>query len=209
PTVTPPLVEGATRVVGAGAPAALVRIFIDDVGAGTGTAASDGTFMVTVAPLVAGQQLRATQTIDGVESTPSAPLTVLSVPPAPLVTTPLVEGSTSLGGTGTGSGTIEVVIDGVRVGTTAVADNGTWSLTVSALRAGSTVKARQTVAGVSSAFSADIIVVAPPPPPSLNVPLVATATHVSGNGAPGAVVTVVIDDAPAGETTVAPDGPWS
>ncbi len=209
PALTPPLVEGATSVTGTGAAAALVRIFVNNVAAGTGTVADNGSFAVTVATLVAGQQVKATQTVDGIESTPSAPLTVVAVPPVPLITTPLVSGSTSVGGTATTGGTVDVFIDGASAGTTSVAANGTWSRSVAPLQEGSVVKARQTVAGVTSAFSADIVVVGPPPAPTLNVPLVATATHVSGIGVAGAVVTVVIDTIAAGTATVASDGTWA
>ena len=162
---------------------------------------------ITVAALVAGQQVTATQTIDGIESTPSAPLSVVAVPPAPLITTPLVSGSTSVGGTATAGGTVEVFVDGASAGTTSVAANGTWSRSVA--QESGVVEARQTVAGTTSAFSSDIIVVGPPPAPTLNLPLVATATHVSGIGVAGAVVAVVIDNVAAGTATVVSNGTWS
>src|SRR5207249_1413425 len=83
------------------------------------------------------------------------------------------------------------------------------SRAVPALTVGSKVKARQVVSGVPSALSLEITVVAPPPAPRLNVPLVATAVHVSGSGVVGALVSVVIDGTVVGTATVAADGKWS
>ena len=209
PTLTPPLVEQATGVSGTGSPGALVRIFVGGVTAGTGTVGSNGSFSITVAPLVAGQQVAATQTVDGIESIPSAPLTVVMIPPPPIITTPLVAGAVTVGGTATARGTVEVFIDGASIGTTAVTTGGTWSLVVPALAVGSKVKARQVVSGISSAFSVEILVIAAPPPPEINLPLVATATSVSGAAVAGALVTVFVDHAAVGNAAVAADGHWS
>ena len=100
-----------------------------------------------------------------------------------------------IGHSTTAGGTVEVFINGASAGTTSVAANGTWSRSVAPLQEGSVVKARQTMAGATSAFSSDTIVVGPPPAPTLHLPLVATATHVSGAGVATGVVTVVIDPA--------------
>src|SRR5207249_1502044 len=140
---------------------------------------------------------------------PSAPLSVVAIPPPPIITTPLVAGAVTVGGTATTGGTVEVFIDGVSIGTTAVTSAGTWSRAVPALTVGSKVKARQVVSGVPSALSLEITVVAPPPAPRLNLPLVATAVHVSGSGVVGALVSVVIDGTVVGTATVAADGKWS
>ena len=168
PTVTAPIFEGSLQVSGTGVANASVDVFVNGAPVATGVADPAGAFTIPVPALVAGQQVTATQTVAGVTSIPSAAVTVISVPPAPTVTGPLVEGALSVSGTGIAGATVEVFVANASVGTAIVGGTNSWSLLLSAaLVAGQPVKARQTVGGITSDFSADVVVVARPPKPTI------------------------------------------
>lgn len=209
PMLTPPLLQGSTAVTGTGVIGAEVDVFVSGALAGSGTVDAAGVFSVRVAPLVAGQQVTATQTIGEVTSALSAPLRVVAIPPPPVVTAPLVMGSTVVSGTGISGALVEVVLDGATLGTTLAGGEGNWTLSVFPLPVGGRVSARQIVAGVASAFSPQVTVVSPPPPPTINGPLVAGSTAVSGTGIPAALVEVLVNASSLGTATVNQGGTWS
>jgi RHS repeat-associated protein len=158
PVLTSPLVEGSTTVSGNGAPGATVDILVNGGHVATGGIDDSGNFAITVPALVAGQQVTATQTVTGVTSNPSAPVTVAAIPPPPIVGSPLAAGGTSVTGAATAGASVQVFINNVQVGTALATGAGAWNLAVSPLVAGDTVKARQTIASVTSAFSAPVVV---------------------------------------------------
>jgi RHS repeat-associated protein len=205
PVVTSPLVEGSTTTSGSGTPGAMVDIFVNDSHVATGEIDNSGKFAITVPALAAGQQVTATQTVTKVTSNPSTPVTVAAIPLPPIVGSPLVAGGTSVTGTATAGANVQIFIDGVQVGTTLATGTGAWNLAVSALVAGDTVKARQTIAGVTSAFSSEVTVL--PPPPFVS-PLVAGDMVVSGRAISGALVRLLINGVAAEATAASPDGFW-
>jgi RHS repeat-associated protein len=208
PVLASPLVEGSTTMSGSGAPGARVDIFVNGGHVATGAIGDSGKFAITVPALAAGQQVTAAQTITGVTSNPSTPVTVAALPPPPpIVGSPLVAGGTNLTGTATAGASVQIFIDGVEVGTALATGAGAWNLVVSPLVAGGTVKVRQTIAGVTSAFSSEVTV--PPPPPIVNPFVVAGDMRVSGMAIPGALVRVFISGAIAGATAASPDGTWA
>ncbi len=209
PIITPPLVEGMTDIRGTGETGATVDIFINSASTATGTVEANGTFAIQVTALVAGQEVTATQTVAGVPSTPSAPLTVVMMPAPPIITTPIVEGTQAVAGTGVISATVEVLVDGNAVGTTTVNASGTWSLALaSALVAGQEVQAKQTVNGITSALSSSVTVVESPPPPVVTEPVVAGSTMIAGTGSNGATVEVFVDSVSVGTVGVNTVGIW-
>src|SRR5205823_5142161 len=106
-------------------------IFVNGKIAASGFIAAAGSFSITVPPLVAGQEITATQTVSGVTSVPSAALTVVARPAPPVITIPLVDGSTTIGGTGVGSALVEVFISTASAGTTVAGSTGAWNLSLS------------------------------------------------------------------------------
>src|SRR5207247_935377 len=110
--------------------------------------------------------VKARQTVGGIPSALSADVVVVARPPAPVINTPLVEGSTNLGGLGVAGASVAVLINSSEPGATLVGANGTWTLTLgAALIADQRVTASQTVGGIQSAFTAPVTVVARPPAP--------------------------------------------
>lgn len=83
PIVTTPLRAGDSVVRGTAAPSALVHVLINATAAGDVPADGAGAFARTVVPLVAGQVVTATQTLGGLTSQGSTPVTVLAGTPPP------------------------------------------------------------------------------------------------------------------------------
>src|SRR5262249_14750161 len=148
PTINAPLVEGSVSVTGQGVVGASIRLQINGSDAGTTAAGAGGAWSVALGqPLVAGQSVRANQTVGGVESDLPAAVIVVARPPAPVVTAPLVEGATSITGTAVSGASVELVVAGTPAGG-ATATGGAWTIALgTALVAGQQVAARQTVAG--------------------------------------------------------------
>src|SRR5438067_2903736 len=160
PAITQPLIEGSTVVAGTGLAGAVVAIQVDGAPAGAGTVATNGTFLIAVPRLSAGVVVRATQTVAGLPSLPSGPVTVHALPPAPLLTAPLVEGVTTVRVTGSPAAVVAVYVDGVKRGTGPIGSNGSVSIVLAPLVAGQQVTATQTVDGIESTPSAPQMVVA-------------------------------------------------
>src|SRR5262249_1402245 len=93
PVVNGPLVEGATSVTGTAVSNASIELVVASASAGGTTATAGGTWTIALGTaLVAGQQVAARQTVAGIVSGFSAPLTVLARPPAPTVNAPIFDG---------------------------------------------------------------------------------------------------------------------
>lgn len=210
PVITTPVVAGSSSVAGAGQEGATVEVFLDSTSIGTGAVNAMGLWNITLgSPLIAGQEVQARQTINGVISALSDPVTVIAPPPPPFVNTPLIAGSIDISGTGTNGATVDVFVDNTNVGTTTVGSGGVWALTVGqTLSAGQTVLATQTVANIISDLSAPVTVQSPTPAPTVNTPIIAGSTSVSGTGAMGATIEVFVDNVSAGMGTVGSTDTW-
>jgi RHS repeat-associated protein len=211
PSIVVPLIEGGTSVTGGGATGASVEGFVEGTSAGTTTVNGSGTWTLAVSvPLVAGQHVKARQTVGTIPSAFSADVIVVARPPAPIVNTPLVAGSTSIGGGGVAGASVAVLINDVNAGTTSVGSDGTWTLVLAApLVVGQQVIAAQTVGGVQSPFSPPLTVVARPPAPTVNGPLVDGMTTVTGSGTAGASLDLFIGTSVVGTATVGASGNWT
>src|SRR5206468_762746 len=153
PVVGAPIQAGATQVSGTSGEAdgttpagALVQVYVD--GALVGAATVTGTtWTIALGPLFAGQVVTAVATAAPfLPSPPSAGQVVLAKTAAPSVDAPLVEGETAVSGSAAEPATIEVLVNGVVVGT--VPGGSRWALAgIAALRAGDVVTARATASG--------------------------------------------------------------
>ena len=209
PTLAVPLVDGMTIVGGVGVADALVNVQVNGGAAGAGSVGADGHFAIPVAPLIAGQVVRATQTISGLTSLNSAPVIVQARPPAPTVNSPLIEGGTQVAGTSASSALVDVFVNGAHLATGLAGVDGTFTIAVPVLVAGQQVTATQTVAGVTSIQSAAVTVVAAPAPPSITSPLIAGATSITGTGSSGATVEAFVEGGSVGAAIANGSGTWT
>jgi gliding motility-associated-like protein len=133
----------------------VIQVFKNSVAHGaTTTVASNGTWVassgISFAP---GDIISAKATITGgIQSAFSNTITVggKTLTTATITTSPIVEGSSSVSGTGTNGNVIRLYIDGVQIGGTATVTGGVWtigSLGTYDLYAGGTVTATATATG--------------------------------------------------------------
>src|SRR5205085_2708366 len=171
PVISIPLVAGSVLVGGTGTADGTVEVFIERVGFGTAIVGPGGSWSRAVPALTAGSSVNAQQTVAGVTSAFSATVTVVGLPPAPLVDDPIVAGSTSVSGAGTIGASVGVVVDGAAIGSVLVGLDGGWIVPLALpLSAGQVVEAHQTLGEVTGPLSPAVVVLAPPPPPALDSP---------------------------------------
>ncbi len=232
PVVTSPILSGATSVGGTSVSPAGTRIdvFVNGTYAGTTSVGSNNTWTLNgLTALAAGQAVTATATdsanLHGT-SAPSAPVyvsaNVANQTPAPVVLGPIYDNASMVYGTSPSpAGTlIAVYASGAFLGQTTVQAGGTWSLsgigplaTLQAITATATDLANSY--GTSSP-SAPVIVEPsganpPTPAPTVNSPINAGATSVSGTSPSpsGTTIKVFVDSTFAGTTTVLANGTWT
>ncbi|MBL3656379.1 T9SS type A sorting domain-containing protein [Fulvivirga sediminis] len=132
PTITGPLVNGATSVSGTSTEASgtIINVRVGGSSVGTTSVDANGNWTLTGLSLSTGQVVNATATAPGeLVSAASSSITVLAVSATPSITGSYTEGDTSVSGTspsadGTG---IDVYIDGGELGSTSTS-SGTWTL---------------------------------------------------------------------------------
>lgn len=148
-----------------------------------------------------------------------------TAPAAPVITGPdggdvVPTATPQITGTGECGATVTVYLDGDTVGTTTVADDGTWTFTPGTPLADGThnVSATQTDAAGNVSPAADpvtfVVDTEDPDAPTITAPtdgatLGDATPTVSGTGEAGATVTVVVDGTAVGTTVVNPDGTWT
>jgi hypothetical protein len=218
-------------ITGTGEPGATVTVTDQDGNVlGTAVVDANGDWSLTPAPLADGDYtITATQVdVDGNVS-PESSAVIFTVdttaPAAPVVTGPS-DGATvgtatpTITGTGEPGATVEVVVDGVVVGTTVVGSDGSWTLELTEPLADGahTVTATQTdAAGNESPASAPttftVDTVAEPPvitSPSPGAITSDTTPTITGTGEPGATVTVTDQTGTVlGTAVVDANGEWS
>jgi len=227
PTLTSPVFAGATSISGTSdAPVgSVIKVYVNGVLVGTTTVVAGGTFNLTgVGPLVDGQTLTATVKVAGSTSPLSAPVVVSAnaadVTPRPTVDSPVFAGATSISGTSSSpAGTlIDVFVDGIYVGQTAVIGGGTWSITgVGPLLDGQAITATATDAGNNKGTSAPSVPVYVSanagnvtPPPVVTSPIFSGLTTVTGTSTQpaGTIIDVFVNGVVVGKTTVNANGTW-
>ncbi|MDM7890991.1 choice-of-anchor G family protein [Curtobacterium caseinilyticum] len=218
---------------GAAEPGAEVRVTLDDGDPQTVTATDAGTWSVRFARVATGEHtIRATQTVGGSTSAPvastftvapGAALTVTSPTDDQVVTVPAGDPTVDLpvSGTGQPGATVVVVVDEGDPVEVTVGTDGTWGTDVPGIGAGDhTVTVTQEVGGTTStpvvvgvtvdAADEDAVVITTPTPGS-TVRIVGDTTdvRVAGTAAPGAAVSVTVDDGTAVATTADDAGAWA
>ncbi|MEE6726540.1 Ig-like domain-containing protein [Pediococcus acidilactici] len=209
--------EGDSVITGEGIPGAEVTVsFADGTVIGTATVDADGNWSVSTAhiSLKAGDELTATQTINGITSkegnTTVKAKVVVNAPGINKVTA----GDRTISGTGKPGATVNVTLDdGTVIGTATVDADGNWTVNVPGainLKEGNVVTATQTFDGVTSEKSSRPV----DPKPVVEAPHINKITEgdpvITGTGIPGAEVTVTLADGTViGTATVDKDGNWS
>ena len=212
-------------VTGTGVAGDTITLFDGATVRGTAVVAVDGTWTLTIQLGVGVHTLTATQTVaPGVTGPAGAAVSVTVLPPPPAAPTlsapalvPLAP--LALGGHGVAGDTVTVYDGAAAIGTTTVAGNGSWSLTVSLALGAHSLAARQTdpVWNLTSVLGAAVTVtVVPTPPPPAIVSAVAGHAHgwatpvtVGGTGVAGETVTLYDGGTAIGTVTVAADGTWA
>ncbi len=149
PTITPPIIAGALKIVGESIEndGTNIEVFVNGASIGN-TTTSQNLWEITIPSntLQTGEVVTAKATASGKsESSFSTGITVVNqIPPTPTVS-PLRAGDTTIKGVvlAPNGSLIEVLVDGVQIGSTTVNSNS-WNLTVagSTLQTGEIVRAR-------------------------------------------------------------------
>jgi hypothetical protein len=128
----------------------------------------------------------------------------ISLPAAGLTIT--AGASTAITGTAAPNSVVEILADGVVIGAATADANGAWNFDIPALEGGVTELSVKTDAGTSAPIP---VVVPDVDIPAGGLVLDAAAGELTGQGAPGETVEILIDGQPAGTATVGSDGTWT
>jgi len=227
PTLNPlaaGLTAGPVTLTGTGTPGSQVQIVLDGQPLGRVAVGPDGRWTFPL-ELAAGKRNIVAQAItdSGSVAASSQPLRVtvgaapaaITAPTLDPVAANAVAGPLTLTGTGAPGSTVQIVIDGRVVGEATVGADGKWSfpttlaagdhrLVVNALDAAGQVVATAPAFNFKLGEALSTPTLDPLPSGAVAGPLTLT-----GTGAPGSKVQIVIGGQPAGEATVGADGKWS
>jgi MYXO-CTERM domain-containing protein len=216
-------VDTATPTVsGTSDPGATVEVFVDGAKVGEAVAGGDGSWSFTLPdPLPNGPATLGVRTTDAVGNVAedSVDVTIalfdmiltIDAPTPGQVTT---DTTPTVSGTANPGETVEVFVDGAKVGDAVADANGDWSLELTdALGEGEhtievTGQSGATVDPVTftvDTSAPEVAITAPAPGAQTDD----TTPTITGTGEPGATVTVVIDGSTAGTATVGNDGTWT
>jgi len=152
-------------------------------------------------------------TATSVSPTPASPTAIAIV--APTVSAEVKDGVLTLTGSGTPGATLQILIDGQPAGEVTVGPDGQWAFNTHLEPGDYQIDVNALDEAGNVAASA--------PPITVNVPaaiaapeldpltpnLTAGPLTLTGNGAPGATVQIVVDGQAVGQTEAGPDGAWS
>lgn len=244
PVVTAPVAGasipvGTMTVSGTATPNSDVEVFVDGASVGKVHTGADGAWSLDVPIATAGQHSVQAQALDasGQVVAEGVPMTITATAaevaqaptavPAPQLVAPSVDatvqsvpaGSVTLHGTGTPNSTVEVYVNGQKVGTAPVGADGTWSLPtdlkdgIYAVYANALDQAGKAIAtGVAAR-----ILVGPVSPavvqtsitsPAYDAALPAGEVTVTGTGLPNSQVEILVNDQVIGTAPVGADGTW-
>lgn len=220
---------GPVTLGGTGTPGSDVGIVVDDELVGTATVGEDGTWTFD-AELAAGTRGIQVQALDAAGNVANESegfgLTLAAVTPpafaeASYAFTP---GVVDFSGVGTPGSTVELLANGEVVGTTVVAEDGTWALPTSleagdydlSLRMlaadGALLGEAEGVSATVAAAESQETITTEFVPPTLDLPegeLMGGDITLAGTGTPGSEVAVLVNGEVAGTAVVAEDGTWS
>ena len=192
---TSPICAGTTTVSGTSVIGASIIVYkAGSVVVGTATANGSGVWIATVSALATADVVTATASVGGgCLSVPSASVTVQSVTNAPVISSPICAGTTTVSGTSENNAVINVFKAGSTfVGTTTANGAGAWTATVSVMTAADVITATASVGGKClSAASTPVTVLSVTNTPVItSTSLCPGATTVSGTSENGASITV-------------------
>lgn len=228
PTLTAPqaraeVADGRLTLSGTGSPGSTVRILIDGQPAGEVTVGADGrwTFAVDLAPGDHDIDLEALDEAGQVAAS-GQPVSVqvpepIAAPALDTLPAGLAAGAITISGTGTPGSTIRVLVDGQPAGEAVVGPDGRWTLEVDLASGQHTLTAEALDGAGQAVVSSEPVTVDVPPATAAAAPTLdpidgsprVGPVALSGTGAPGARVQIVIDGQAVGEATVGPDGRWT
>ncbi len=209
PALTGPINAGTSAISGtSSAPnGTIITVYKNGAPIGTTTVSGGSWTLSGVSGLIGGESITAT-TGTGV-ATSAASTAIIVTPAAPVMNSPLVAGQTAITGSSTApvGSTVTVVVNGTPYTTTVLA-GGTWSVTVPALVAGSTVSSTVTANGQTSAGSTSQTVIHQTP--SITSPIYPTDSSISGSSAApdGTAISIYKNGVFLGSTTVT-GGVWT
>jgi len=157
----------------------------------------------------------ATDTTDHVALDQRAAVTFVQptgVTPVPAIDTPVVAGATSVGGTAQPGASVTLSVNNGTPHSTTADANGNWTVNGLALSAADTIAVTAQAPGESASPAATTTVQAAlvqTPAPSIDTPVGAGATSVSGTAATGATIALAVDNGTSHSTTAGPDGHWT
>jgi hypothetical protein len=219
PMLAAPIIVGDTMVRGTSAesPGARIDVYVEGALVASTTVTSSSPaggdwLVVGLAPLAVGQVVSATATAPGEGTSAPGTATVLARSLAPVITSVLGEGDTTVSGTSSEpSGTmITVVINSIGIGSGTVSAGGAWSVTVPPLALAAEVRAIATAVGKGPSFpSAPVVVLAKAAPPIIDTPIRTTDTQIRGTVSDtNATVSIFINGALRGSVS-AVGASWS
>ena len=213
------LTSGDIALSGTGEPGSDVEVVVDGKVVGTAKVDADGKWSLTT-DLAAGDYDLSARTLDAngnvAAEADAISLSIgeaLVAPAIDLPTAALTAGAVTLTGIGTPGSEVDVMVDGVSIGRTTVAADGTWSLDTE-LPAGDIALSAQAMIGGETAVSDPVSFSLDPRfvMPTINLPdgeLEAGTISLTGTGTPGSTVDIVIDGEVVGTTVVDDNGNWS
>ncbi|MBC1476017.1 hypothetical protein HB852_15490, partial [Listeria grandensis] len=152
--------------------------------------------------LTAGQIIRLHTTF-GTQTQESYDYVV--APEKPEITSSLVGKATTITGTTSPNASVTMLIQGQVVTTVSANDSGEWKVTVPALIGGQTVQIKATIDATQQV--SDSYTVAPDKP-TIQAPLTAKDTTITGTTSPSATVKVFIENNLVATTTASETGQW-
>ncbi|KAF0465369.1 hypothetical protein GBP04_06220 [Pediococcus acidilactici] len=218
------ITEGDRVITGTGTPGATVNVsFADGSPIGIGVKVdANGNWTVDAShvTLKAGDQIVATQTVNGVTSDQGTQTVKAKEEVSAPVINDITEGASEITGTGTPGATVNVSFaDGTPIGVSVKVDaNGNWTVDAShvTLKAGDQIVATQTVNGVTSDQGTQTV----KPKQGTEVPqpnvdaIKAGSSTITGKGEKGDQITATLKKAdgstvPLGTVSVDPFGKWT
>lgn len=210
------LTAGAYTLRGTGTPGSVVEVLLDGVSIGSAVVDENGRWSLDMDLSAGSYDLSAVAGRDGAETAAAAPIP-LTISPAfavPTIDTPRIDPAaemTTLSGSGMPGSTIDILVNGDVIGSATVNEDGAWTLEATLPGGAYDLTAQATSADGSETAAAEPLALNVPIKPTLSLPdegFAAGAVTLTGAGAPGEVMEILIDGEVVGSTTVREDGTW-
>ena len=127
----------------------------------------------------------------------------------PVINTPIYAGATSVSGTSADSASISLTINNEGAQTATAGSSGNWTVTVPTLNEYDAISVTAQVYGENISQAAIAAVQAVTPTPSINTPIYAGATSVSGTSAGSASISLTVNNEGTKTVTADSNGNWT